>query len=343
MERFAWQFEDDDTVRVPGVLREWTTPRILTTEYVDGIKASDVDRLDQEGYDRKEIVRRGFDAVMKQVFVHGFFHADPHPGNLFVLPDNVVCFLDFGMTGRIDRHARDALADLMAGIARRNETRVADSLIRLTRSDADVDVRALQMDVQEFMDQNVYRPLKDLNLEKLLSQSIDIAARHHLAIPRDLFLMIKALTVIEGVGRVLDPDFNAVERAGKIIRAIHLTRLNPRHMASDMMESATETIHLLKGVPAELREFLKMARRGDLKIAYEHRGLEPMLATHDRISNRIAYALVLSALIIGSALMVLSGVPPLWREIPIIGLAGFIAAGFMGFWLLASILRRGRM
>ena len=111
----------------------------------------------------------------------------------------------------------------------------------------------------------------------------------------------------------------------------------------DMVDSGAEFIHLLKEIPGEVREILRQAKHGKVKMEFEHRGLEPMLSTHDRISNRLAFAIVLAALIIGSSLIVLSGIPPKWHEIPVIGLAGFIIAGVMGFWLLVSILRRGRM
>ena len=129
----------------------------------------------------------------------------------------------------------------------------------------------------------------------------------------------------------------------RTVRRVQLDRLHPRRLVGDMVDSGTEFIHLLKEIPGELREILKLARQGKVKMEFEHRGLEPMLSAHDRISNRIAFAIVLASLVIGSSLIVLSGIPPKWHEIPIIGLVGFLVAGMMGFWLLLSILRRGRM
>ena len=142
---------------------------------------------------------------------------------------------------------------------------------------------------------------------------------------------------------MLDPDFDAVEQAAPFIKRIQLDRLHPGRIAGDMAESGAEFIHFLREIPGEIREILRQARHGRIKMEFEHRGLEPMLSAHDRISNRVAFAIVLASLVIGSSLIVLSGIPPKWHGIPVIGLAGFIIAGAMGFWLLVTILRRGRM
>ncbi|MCK4621382.1 MAG: AarF/ABC1/UbiB kinase family protein [Desulfuromonadales bacterium] len=342
-ERFARQFKDEPAVYVPQVYREATTSRILTMEYIRGIKASAIDRLEEEGLDRKKIAQQGLILIMKQIFVHGFFHADPHPGNVFVLPDNVLCYIDFGMMGRLDLETRERFADLIMSIVHRNEREAVDALLRLTLSEEEPDYPALERDVAEFMDQHCYRPLKDVDLGALLHKLLDVATRHRLGIPPDLFLMIKALSTVEGLGRVLDPDLDVIEQAAPFMKRIQLNRVHPHRIAKDMANSGTELFHLLKDIPKEVRAILKMARQGKVKMEFEHRGLESMLATHDRISNRLSFAIVLASLVIGSGLIVLSGIPPKWHEIPIIGLVGFLFAGFMGFWLLISIIRSGRM
>jgi ubiquinone biosynthesis protein len=155
--------------------------------------------------------------------------------------------------------------------------------------------------------------------------------------------MLKALSTVEALGRTLYPDFDAAREAAPFIRKIRLERIHPRRVAGDMIGSGAEFLHLLKEIPGELRGILRQVKSGRAKIIFEHLGLDPMLATHERISNRIAFAIVLASLVVGSALVVLSGIPPTWNEIPIIGLGGFLVAGLMGFWLLVSILRRGKM
>ena len=343
MERFARQFTDDQTVYVPKVFREATRTRVLTMEWINGIKASDIDRLEKEGLDRCEIARQGYALIMKQIFVHGFFHADPHPGNIFILPGNVICYIDFGMMGRIDLSSRENFSDLVLSIVHRDEVEASNAILRLAVSDGEPDRHSLQGDVAEFIDRHFYRPLKELELGKLLHQLLEMVTRHHLRVSPNLFMMIKALSIVEGLGRTLDPDFDIIEQAGPFFRQSQIDRLHPRRIAKEMVATGTDLLNLLKEIPGEVRDILRQTRQGKVKIEFEHRGLDQMLFTHDRISNRIAFAIVLASLVIGSGLIVLSGIPPRWHEIPIIGLIGFVFAGAMGFWLLISILRSGRM
>ncbi|MBW1775475.1 MAG: AarF/ABC1/UbiB kinase family protein, partial [Deltaproteobacteria bacterium] len=317
MERFAMQFLNDSNVYVPKVYRETSTGRILTMEYIDGIKASEIALLEEADLDRREIARRGFDLIMKQIFVHGFFHADPHPGNIFILLDNVICYLDFGMMGRIGRESRENFADLVVNIVRRDERKITEALLSLTVSEEEPDRYTLERSVSGFIDLHFNRPLKELDLGKLLHQLLDMVAKHRLSVPPDLFLMIKALSTVEGLGRLLNPDFDVTEQAAPFVRRIQMDRLHPKRIAGDFFDSGTELLHLIKEIPGEVRKILRQARQGKIKIKFEHRGLESMLSTHDRISNRLAFAIVLAALIIGSALIVLSGIPPKWHEIPV--------------------------
>jgi ubiquinone biosynthesis protein len=334
IEHFASQFIGDQTIYVPKVYRETTTTRVLTMEYVDGIKASEIDRLQLESLDQKEIAHRGADLILKQIFVYG---------NVYILPNNVICYLDFGMMGRIDRQTRENFANLVMSIIRRDEEKAADALLRLTLWEDEPERGTLERDLGEFMDLHFYRPLKELELGKLLQQLLGMSSKHRLRVPPDLFLMLKALSTVEGLGRMLDPDFDITTHAAPPIRRIQRDRLHPRRISEEIFDTGAEIVHLLKEIPRELREILKQARQGKAKMEFEHRGLEPMLATHDRISNRIAFAIVLASLMISSSLIVLADIPPKWHGIPVIGIVGFLISGVMAFWLLVSILRRGRM
>lgn len=343
IEQFARNFIDDETVYVPRVYRELSTRLILTMEHVHGIKASEVERLAPPDYDRVEIARRGADLIMKQVFVTGFFHGDPHPGNIFILPGNIFCFVDFGMMGRINRQEREDFSDLITHLVRRDDRRTTETVLKLTTSDKEPDRAQLERDITEFIDQFFYLPLKDIDAGTVIHQMLEILSRHGLRIRPNLFLMLKALGTADGLGRLLDPEFELARHVEPFVRKIQANRLHLARLATDMFESTSEFLFLLKEVPRELRAILKQARQGRMTIEFQHRGLEQLLYTQDRTSNRIAFAIVLAALIIGSSLIVLSGIPPKWHEIPVIGLLGFVVAGIMGFWLLLSILRRGRM
>jgi len=343
MERFASQFIDEPEVYVVKVYRDVSTDRVLTMEYVQGTKSSSIEKLRAEGYDLRLIADRGADLLMKQVFVHGFFHGDPHPGNLLILPDNVICFLDLGNMGRLDREGRENIVDLVMGIAKRDASDLSGALLRMTSWEEEPDRRSLEKDASEFIDRHFYRPLRELDLGKALNQFFGLAVRHRLRVLPDFLLFVKALSSIEGLGSELDPDFDIIKRATPFVERIHKERFYPRRIVEDVIGSSSEVMHLLRSLPRDLQTLFRQARKGRLKLEFEHRGLEPLLKTLERFSSRLSFAVVLASLVIGSSLIIHSGIPPKWHGIPLIGLAGYVVAAIMGFWLLISILRRGRM
>jgi ubiquinone biosynthesis protein len=343
IERIAQGFLDDPTVYIPAVYRESSSSRILTTEYVEGIKISDIAQLDASGYDRRLLCARGADIVLKQVFQHGFFHADPHPGNIFALPGNVICLVDFGMVGVVDRQTREIFVELVDSVVRRNESRAAQVLLRLTAWEEQPDLRQLEREVSDFMGRHLYRPLREIEVGKLLQDLLQLATRFRLRIPPDIFLMLKAVSTLEGVGRMLDPEFDMIAKATPFIEQVMQDRFKPQRIGEDLSDLASRLYHFLHQFPKDVLDLAELLRRQKLSLQIEHKGFERLLATHDQISNRIAFAIIIAALIIGSALIVLSKIPPLVYGIPLIGLIGFLAAACMGFWLLVAILKKGKL
>ena len=343
MERVAQQFLNDPTIYIPKVFRETTSSRVLTMEFVEGIKVSDIDRIDTMGLNRKKITTRGANFYLKQIFSHGFFHADPHPGNIFILPGNVICLLDFGMVGTVDRQTREEFVDLVDSVVHEDEGRTCQILLKLANWDERPDIRSLQKDVANFIGQHLYKPLKDIQIGKLLQDLLDIASRYQLGIPPDIFLMMKALGTIEGVALSLDPDFNMITQAAPFIKEIKLSRFHPDRITSDIYGIASDLLVFTKQFPKDVLEIARLLLQRKLSFTVEHQGLEEMLATHDQISNRLSFSIIIAALIIGSALIVISGTPPFFYGISLIGIIGFLAAALMGVWLLVAILRKGRL
>ena len=343
MERFARHFLDDPTIYIPKVFRDKTTEHVITMELVSGIKISEIDRLEEAGLDRKTITARGVDFYLKQVFDFGFFHADPHPGNIFVLSDNVICPLDFGMTGSVDRQNRECFVDLIDSVVHRDEARTTRMLLKLTYWDDEPDIRLLEKDVSDFMGQHLYKPLKDIKIGKLLNHLLALASRYHLMIPPDIFLMMKALTTIEGVALVLDPEFDMIAQTAPFIERVKLARFYPGRIAGDIIKIGSGMLQFIQQFPKDTLEITRLIRQQKLSLKWEHKGLETILATHDRISNRISFSIIIAALIIGSALIVISETPPLFYGISLIGIVLFSTAAIMGIWLLVAILRKGRL
>lgn len=338
-ERFARQFTGNEAIYVPRIFHQTTTSRILTMEYVDGIKASDLDLLEGAGLDRKLIAARGADVTFEQIFKQGFFHADPHPGNICILPGNVICYLDFGMMGYIDKRSMETFADIIIGYVRRDEAAIADAVMRIVEWDDPPDRRALEGDIASFVDLYLYKPLKEMHMGDILQEFLDLFARHRLRLPPDIFFMIKAMTEVEGLGLVLDPDFNMIEKVEPFIRDLQMQRIHPKKLMGDFLASST----LLKGVPFELYDLLRQLKSGKARVGVDYQGLEPLVFGIERSSNRISFALIIAALIIGSSLIVMMHPGPSLFGLPLLGLVGYACAGVLGIWLLVWIRRSGRL
>jgi ubiquinone biosynthesis protein len=342
IERFAKNFKDDPTIHVPHVYHDYSTEKVLTMEYIDGIKISEEKKLEAAGYDCKLIASRGAKLILQQIFEHGFFHGDPHPGNIFVLPENIICYLDYGMMGRIDEEVRNDLASLVKAFIDKDVSETARWFLKLYPSEK-VDLREFKLDVWEILDQYHGLPLKQIVLERAFRQVLYLVEKHRLKIPPDLFLLNKALISLEGIGRLLDPDFNAVEQIQPFIKEIILKKISPRTVAHKWQKSLLESFALFQELPEEVRDMFSLLKKGEMKLNFEHKGLEPFMAKQDKISNRLVFAIIAASLIIGSALIVLSQTPPLFFGIPVIGLGGFLVAAFMGLRLLFAIFHSGKL
>jgi ubiquinone biosynthesis protein len=343
MERMASQFRHDRTIHIPRVYTAESSERVLTMECIDGIKASDIDAIDRAGLDRKILTRRGADFIMKQVFEHGFFHADPHPGNIFILENNRICPVDFGMTGFLDRTTRELFVDIIHAVATNNAKLAARRLCELCDFETQPDMTQLEKEVSLFISVHLTKSLKEIRTSRMVNQFLVLCASQGLRIPPDLFLMMKAFVAIEDVARKLDPDFNMLGHAVPYISAAKYKKFSPSKMAEEFMDIARESYKLIQQLPVDTMEILRLVRQGKLKIAIDIQGLDKLIVHQDQTSNRISFSIIIAALILGSAIVVNSEVPPMMFGVSVIGIAGFLAAAVMGVWLVVAIVRRGRL
>jgi ubiquinone biosynthesis protein len=209
--------------------------------------------------------------------------------------------------------------------------------------DKEPDRRALEKDIGDFVESYLYKSLKELRIEDILHQILELITHHRLRLPPDIFLMVKALTQVEGLGLVLDPDFDMTEKAAPFVKRLKLKRLSPKRIIADFLDSGGDLVQLIKEIPGELRDITKQIKQGKISIAFEHRGLENLVFEMDRSSNRVAFALVVASLVIGSSLIFRSDLGPFLFGFPLLGLVGFSIAAIFGIWLLISILRSGKM
>ena len=343
MEQMAAQFKNDKTIYIPKVYFAESSERVLAMEYIKGIKADDVDAIISAGLDRKLITRRGADFIMKQVFEHGFFHADPHPGNIFVLEKNRICPVDFGMTGFVDQITQEVFVDLIHSIATNNFKLTARLLCELAEYKIQPDMAHLEKDVSLFVSMYLSKALKDIKTAKMMNQFLELCATHQLRIPPDFFLMIKSFIAIEGIAKKLDPDFDMISHAIPYVTAAKYRKFKPSRIAKEFMAIVRQSYKFLQVLPTDVIEIMRLTKSGQLSFSMKIEGLDKILSTQDQISNRIAFSIIIAALILGSAVLINSNVPPMLFGVSVVGIAGFMGAAVMGFWLLIAIIKKGRL
>ncbi|MCD4741785.1 MAG: AarF/ABC1/UbiB kinase family protein [Desulfobacteraceae bacterium] len=344
IQRIADQFKDDNTIHIPIVYTDQSTDKVLTMEYIEGIKISEIDDIDAAGLDRKIITKRGADFIMKQVFENGFFHADPHPGNIFVIDNNVICPIDFGMTGFVTRNVREFFVDLLHSIASGNTRLLTRLLFELTEYDDNrPDFDSLEREIADFIARYASKPLKDIKTGAMINQALEMVAGYGIKVPPDFFLMLKAFVEVEGIAKRLDPDFDIISHTKPYVKAVKLKKFSPSRITENVGEIVRDSLKLIQFFPGDLRELLRTAKQGKMNLNFKIAGLDKILETHDQTSNRIAFAIIIASLIMGSAQLIDSNVPPVFFGVSLIGIVGFIAAAMMGVWLLLAIIKKGRL
>jgi ubiquinone biosynthesis protein len=342
-ERIAANFAGHEEIVVPRVHWQWTSERLNVQDFVAGIPGPELAAVDAAGLDRRRLAEVGASIVLKMVLEDGFFHADPHPGNIFYLPGDRIAVIDFGMVGRVSEQRRYQIVQMLHGLVEREAEAVTDVLLEWGEGSGEADELRLQADIGAFVDQYRGLPLKDLRMGAMLVDVTTILRNHSLSLPPDLALMVKAFLTLEGFGRQLDPDFDMAGAARPYLEKVMLARWSPRTLLRRGRRGIFDAIELAGDMPRELRRLLRAARRGRLNMQIEVTSLKAFGEQVDRAANRLTMGVVTAALVIGSSIVMNAaggGVPSRW--LLALGVAGFVSAGLIGMWILLSIWRSGR-
>lgn len=336
IERFGKNFKNEPDIYVPKVYRLYCTKRVLVMEYVEGIKISEIEKLKAAGYDLRLIAKRGARLILRQIFEYGFFHGDPHPGNVFILPKAIFCFLDYGMMGRIDEETKETLAFLLRSFVEQDVDATARWLLKLCPAE-EINLRELKVDLWEIMDQYYDVPLRQIELKRLYQQILYLVGKHHLRIPQDLFLLDKTLVIMEGIGLKLDPDFHAVEEIKPFVRNLIAKRYSPKMVLRRWQKHWGEIFACLETFPTEAKELFTLLKKGKIKLEIQHQDLEKIIDKQSQIGNRLVLAIIAAALMVSSALIILAGLPPFLLGIPSLGLIGLVSAFVLILGLLIAV------
>jgi ubiquinone biosynthesis protein len=344
VERFAQNFAGDPHIVIPKVYPEWTSDTLLVQEHVEGIPATDPAAVDAAGLDRKLLAARGAQAFLKQILIHGFFHADPHPGNVFYLRDHRMVIIDFGMVGRLSPQRRKQVIDLLAGLARMEEEPMLDVLLDWA-GEAYVDEAKLAADVNELVFDYEGMPLKDIRIGAVIRQFAGIVREHSIVLPSDLSLMFKALITLEGLGRQYDPEFHIVDELTPLLRRALSERYQPGELARRGRGAFNDFLNLVSSVPRDFARLLREARRGKTRIDLDLKRLDSFGRQLDRTLDRVTMGIMTASLVIGSAIVLtVEGGPRVlgMPVLPVIGLAGYLMAFLNSLWIIYGIWRSGR-
>ena len=342
-ERIAHNFAGRDDIVIPRVYWQWTCERLNVQECLEGVPGRDLAAVDAMGLDRVQLARTGAGLVLKMVLEDGFFHADPHPGNIFYMPDGAIGVIDFGMVGRVTEQRRFQIVRLLHGLVAHDSAAVAEVLADWTEENNDIDEVRLQESADVFVDQYRGVPLKDLRMGAMLGDVTAMLREHGLSLPADLALMIKAFLTLEGMGRQLDPDFDMASEARPYLERAMLERFAPDVLVRRGRRTLSGLVDLLRDMPRDVHRLLQSARRGKLQMHIEVDTLRAFGEQVDRAANRLTMGIITASLVIGSSIVMNSvggGVSNRW--LMALGVLGFVGAALCGVWILFSIWRSGR-
>lgn len=332
--RFRQNFEGVKDIFVPGIYPDLCGKRILTMDWVDGARVDALGEYQARNCDPKTVAAVGCKIICTQVFEHRLFHADPHPGNIFITRDNQIAFLDYGMIGHLEGTDAVLLADLLQAVFSEDSKACVDIALTITTSGEPENRQALEHEVADFIAFEAQAIIGGGEVRKGLERMVEILRRHRLELPPRFSLLLKALATIESVGRQLDPDMDMVPIIRPYIEKLVADRYSPVRILTDTQRALTGMLKLSGQLPGEIQRLLRMLHNGQIRIKLNHERLDQLANVVDRASNRITVGVIAGSLIIGSSLLMTTG-----EAASKLGLAGYLAAAVLGLALVISILR----
>ncbi|HWR41973.1 AarF/ABC1/UbiB kinase family protein [Sporomusa sp.] len=345
-EKFSKQFLDNPTIYIPQVYCDYSTQKILTAEYIEGTKISEREKLELQGYNLSRLAERFAKGIFQQIFMAGFFHGDPHPGNVVVLPGEIIAFLDFGMVGRLSPQMKYHLSSLVIGLMRQNSDDLAKTISLMGIVPDHVNRLQLRDDIDLLQEKYYGVPLSQVSLGEAVNHIFTVALKHKIKIPADLVLVGKALLTMEGVAEKLDPHLSILDVAEPFGKQLLMERLHPKTLTKELWKNLSDFGELFISFPQHFKELSSVVRRGRLRLEITLPEVEHILKTQDRISNRLSFSIILLAFSIIMASIIVSlnlaGQSSLLWKIPVVEI-GFGIAMVMFIWLLYAIIRSGKL
>jgi ubiquinone biosynthesis protein len=338
-QNFQNNFQDDNGIHVPQIYPDYSTSLILTMEYIQGVKMSEVMESPGE-FDTKLLAERVAKSYFQQIFMDGFFHADPHPGNLYVLPDNVVCYIDFGMMGHIDQEFMQDIGELSIQVIEYKVNAIINQLIYMGILDESVDVYSLKRVIMDILDRYYGATLQNIHLGYIMSELlIPLIVQYQARIPPEFTLITRGVTLIEEVAYSLDPEFDATTIFQPMVKKLLLKKLDPKNITEFFKDNFYEFEHLMKNLPRNLNGFIAKVEQGEIEVKFSPNTTDDI----ERTSNKVVVAIIIAALLLGSSWIIQINRGPMIFDMPLLGFLGFTASGLLGVGLIIYILRYSKI
>lgn len=327
----------DQYAHGPKVFQEFTTGKVLAMNLIDGIKIDQIGELEDAGIDKIVIAKRLAISYYKQVFEYGFFHADPHPGNLLVLPNSHICYLDFGMMGSILARDIEVFGQLFLSIINKDIHKIIKVLLKLSNNTTIKNMRSLEYDINEFVEKYYVREIHENEMSTILLELKDIIIEHGLKVPTHFYLFARSLITIEGVIAKLDPDFEQLTIVRPYLLKSVAKKYDPIKMTKNILNSLYEINKYMVEFPNDLKNAIAKINSGQIQVDISHKGIDPMVHSIQRVTKQLVSTLIIVALIIGSSLFIIYKIGTLWSGISSIGIMGLVIAGILTIGLLWNL------
>lgn len=337
-EKFHANFKNDSSILIPKVYWDYTSRKVLTLQRVYGIKIMDATKIKSKHWDLKSLATISAKCFMKQVFIFGFFHGDPHPGNIFAIGDSKISFIDFGIVGYLDKGTMNFISNIFTAATRKDVEKIVTNLIEIDALSPNTNIRRLKEDISFLINLYYNMPLNKLNLGEALKRVMEVAYTNKVKLPSQFTVLLKAIVTFEGSVKFLNPEFSLSNIAKDFAKEIYYNRLNPKNLMGEVKDYSEEILYGVKYLPKQLRNLIKKIENNEIKFQLEQIGFDKLQDEVNRMTNKLSLSLISSALIVGSSLIIQNTSGPMMWGISLFGIIGYLLASILGISIIISIL-----
>ncbi|QWR76079.1 ABC1 kinase family protein [Candidatus Magnetomonas plexicatena] len=347
VQRFARNFKDIENVKIPILYPAYTSERVIVLERIEGIRINDVKSMEKFGFDKSAIAENLVNAYFKMILEDGFFHADPHPGNLFITEDAVIGIVDFGMVGWLTPDVMESIAGILIAIVNKDFESLVDEFITIGMVTEEVDIdrfrREFLNDMMEILIPLYDTALAEINFAEYLDTITKVSLKHKLKIPSSLLLIDKCMLMVDSIVREIDKDFNFITASAPYTAMLIRKKYGPKKMYAKVGKNLSDLADSIVDTPKKLRVLLRKMINNEFSVKFNIIGIERLIRDFDRSTNRLSFSIVTASIIMSSAILTMSGIGAKIFDMPAIGTLGFVISFFLGIWLIISIIRSGRL